>query len=115
MSALAMRRFDSLISGTPPPIHDEVIVLACPPGEQHTLPLLYLNLMLRRRSWNVVLLGGDVPEEHLEETSRSANAALVVMSAQRLADRGCAQECRWRTSREGHPGRLWRADIQSDT
>ncbi len=85
ISALAMRRFDSLISATPPPIHDEVIVLACPPGELHTLPLLYLNLMLRRRSWNAVFLGGDVPEEHLEETSRSVNAALVVMSAQRLA------------------------------
>ncbi len=85
ISALAMRRFDSLISATPPPIHDKVIVLACPPGELHTLPLLYLNLMLRQRSWNVVFLGGDVPAEHLEETTRSANAGLVVMSAQRLA------------------------------
>ena len=84
ISALAMRRFDSLINAAPSPIQAGTIVLACPPAELHTLPLLYLNLMLRRRSRNVIFLGADVPTGHLEETIRAVHADLVVMCAQRL-------------------------------
>ncbi len=84
VSGLAMRRLDALIAAAPIPVHPGTIVLACPPGELHSLPLLYLNVMLRRRGRNVVFLGADVPLEHLEETARTVSAALVVMSAQRL-------------------------------
>ena len=84
VSGLAMRRLDALISAAPAPMQMGTIVLACPPAELHSLPLLYLDLMLRRRGRNVVFLGADVPVEHLQETARAANAALVVMSAQRL-------------------------------
>ncbi len=85
VSGLTMRRLDALIAAAPIPMHSGTIVLACPPGELHSLPLLYLNVLLRRRGRNVVFLGADVPMEHLEETTRTVNAALVVMSAQRLA------------------------------
>lgn len=85
VSGLAMRRLDALIAAAPAPVHPGTIVLACPPGELHSLPLLYLNVLLRRRGRNVVFLGADVPMEHLEETTKTVNAALVVMSAQRLA------------------------------
>ncbi len=84
MSGLAMRRLDALIAAAPAPVHPGTIVLACPPTELHSLPLLYLNVMLRRRGRNVVFLGADVPMEHLEETTRVLNATLVVLSAQRL-------------------------------
>ncbi|HMA07247.1 MAG TPA: hypothetical protein VKP68_05290, partial [Ramlibacter sp.] len=40
--------------------------------------------VLRRRGWNVVFLGADVPLEHLEDTAREVRAALVIMGAQRL-------------------------------
>ena len=84
VSALAMRRLDSLISATPSPIHSQTILLACPPGELHTLPLLHLNLLLRRRSWNVVFLGANVPIAQLEETAQIVKPTLVVMAAQQL-------------------------------
>ena len=85
VSGLAMRRLDALIAAAPVPMHPATIVLACPPGELHSLPLLYLNVLLRRRGRNVVFLGADVPMEHLEETARTVSAALVVLGAQRLA------------------------------
>jgi MerR family transcriptional regulator, light-induced transcriptional regulator len=85
VSGLAMRRLDALIAAAPVPTHPGTILLACPPTELHSLPLLYLNVILRRRGRNVVYLGADVPMEHLEETTRTVNAALVVMSSQRLA------------------------------
>ncbi len=84
VSGLVMRRLDALIIAAPVPMQPGTIVLACPPAELHSLPLLYLNVMLRRRGRNVVFLGADVPIEHLEETTRAVNAALVVMSSQRL-------------------------------
>lgn len=85
VSGLAMRRLHALIAAAPVPVQPGNIVLACPPGEVHSLPLLYLNVLLRRRGRNVVFLGADVPIEHLEETTKTVNAALVVMSSQRLA------------------------------
>ncbi|MGE5073794.1 MAG: MerR family transcriptional regulator [Anaerolineae bacterium] len=84
VSALAMRRFDALIAASPRPVRPASTVLACPAGESHSLPLVYLNLLLRRRGWQVVLLGADVPLEHLEETTRAVKASLVVLAAQRL-------------------------------
>ncbi len=83
-SMLAMRCFHDLIAAAPKPDRPATAVLACPPTELHSLPLLYLNLMLRRRGWNAIFLGADVPVDHLEETTRKAGAALVVMGAQRL-------------------------------
>ena len=58
---LATRRLDALIAAAPVPMHTGTIVLACPPAELHSLPLLCLNVMLRRRGRNVVFLGADVP------------------------------------------------------
>src|SRR5512142_1251378 len=77
VSGLVMRRLDALIAAAPPPMHAGTIVLACPPAELHSLPLLYINVMLRRRGRSVVFLGADVPIEHLEETTRAVNASLV--------------------------------------
>src|SRR5512135_2774657 len=84
MSSLAMRRLDTLVAATPAPGRPAAIILACPPAELHSLPLLYLNVMLRRRGHNVVFLGADVPTEHLEDTIRTVNPDLVVLAAQRL-------------------------------
>ena len=84
LSALTRRRLDGLIAAAPPPIHPEQIVLACAEGEPHSLPMLYLNLLLRRRGLKVIFLGEDVPTEQIETTAQSVNAALVVLSAERL-------------------------------
>src|SRR5512135_3194178 len=72
-SGLAMRRLDALIAAAPPPVQSGTIVLACPPAELHSLPLLYLNAILRRRARKVVFLGAGVPKEHLGDTARTVN------------------------------------------
>jgi DNA-binding transcriptional MerR regulator len=83
-SVLAMRCLHDLIAAAPRPNRPTTLILACPPAELHSLPLLYLNLMLRRRGWNAIFLGADVPLEHLEDAASKTRAALVVMGAQRL-------------------------------
>jgi len=84
LSALTMRRLDALISAAPPPDPAPVIVLACAEGEPHSLPLLHMNLLLRRRRRKVVFLGADVPSAEIADTARSLNAAIVVLCAQQL-------------------------------
>lgn len=58
-------------------------VLACPPGEQHDLPLLVHAVCLSRRGWHVVFLGADVPVDDLEETVARLRPTLLVLSATR--------------------------------
>jgi MerR family transcriptional regulator, light-induced transcriptional regulator len=84
LSALSRRRLDGLIAATPAPTYAGQIVLACAEGEPHSLPMLYLNLLLRRRGRRVIFLGEDVPTAQIETTAQSVNAAMVVLSAERL-------------------------------
>lgn len=83
-SEIAVRRLEALINATPPPIHAETIVTACPAGEWHSFPLLLLTLLLRRRGWNVVALGANVPAEQMEEALKVIHPKLVILSAQTL-------------------------------
>ncbi|RPJ22221.1 MAG: MerR family transcriptional regulator [Chloroflexi bacterium] len=83
-SEIAMRRLEALISASPAPTRTETILVACPPEEWHTFPLLLITLFLRRRGWNVVYLGAVVPTERMEETIHTVDPKLVVLSAQTL-------------------------------
>ena len=83
-SGLATRRLDTLIDAAPAPTRRESILLACPPEEQHIFPLLFLTLFLRRRGWNVVNLGSNVPLAQMEEAVETIQPVLVVMPAQQL-------------------------------
>lgn len=56
-------------------------VLACPPGEQHTLPLLCFGLALRARGWRNVYLGADTPPSTAHMAADTIDADVVVMSA----------------------------------
>ncbi|MEW5531767.1 MULTISPECIES: MerR family transcriptional regulator [Streptomyces] len=59
-------------------------LLACLPGEQHTLPLEALTAALRDRGQRVLMLGGSVPVEALEATvHRVAPAAVALWSQSR--------------------------------
>ncbi len=84
LTRLSVRRLDALIEAAPAPVHAPPILLACAKGDPHLLPLLYLNLLLRRRGRSVVFLGTDVPTQPIAEAARATNAALVVLSAERL-------------------------------
>jgi methanogenic corrinoid protein MtbC1 len=57
------------------------IVLACPPGEQHTLPLVCFGLIMRNRGWRNVYLGADTPPSTAHMAADTIGADVVVMAA----------------------------------
>lgn len=56
-------------------------VIACPSGEQHTLPLVCFGLVLRNHGWRNVYLGGDSPVNTLHMAADTVDADVVVLSA----------------------------------
>lgn len=83
-SALAMRRLHTLIAASPPASRNTRFLASCPPGEEHEFGLLLTTFLLRRRGWDVVYLGANVPLQRLEETLRSTSPRLVISLAQTL-------------------------------
>jgi DNA-binding transcriptional MerR regulator len=83
-STLAVRRLQTLIAASPAPTRAERIVLACPPGEQHTVSLLVINLFLRRQGWDVIDLGANVPLDRMESVVTNLRPQLLIASAQHL-------------------------------
>jgi DNA-binding transcriptional MerR regulator len=83
-STLVMRRLQTLIAASPAPTRAERIVLACPPGEQHTVSLLVINLFLRRQGWEVIDLGANVPLDRLESMVANLRPQMLIASAQQL-------------------------------
>ena len=64
------------------------MLLACPPEEHHTFGLALLQLILRRRGFSTVNLGGNVPLEEMEKTVQKTRPDLVILSAQQLHSAG---------------------------
>jgi MerR family transcriptional regulator, light-induced transcriptional regulator len=56
-------------------------VLACPTGEEHTLPLICFGLILRSRGWRNVYLGADTPPSSAHLAADTIGADVVVLSA----------------------------------
>lgn len=83
-SALAVRRLETLVAGTPPPTRPGRILIACPPEERHTFSLLMVTLFLRRAGWDVVYLGANVPLDKLNATVATTQPRLVILAAQTL-------------------------------
>ena len=83
-SALAMRRLNALLAAAPQPTRRGRILVACPPGEQHTFPALLLSVLLRYSGRDVVYLGADVPLGQFLETLEKVKPQLVVMTAMLL-------------------------------
>jgi len=81
-SGLAVRRLQALIMGAPPPSRPGRIVIACPPHEEHVISLLVLTFLLRRRGFEVIYLGANVPLERLETLVQAARPQLVILAAQ---------------------------------
>ncbi len=81
---LARRRIETLIAMTPNPTREQTILLGCPAGEWHTFSLLLLNLLLRRKGYNVIYLGASIPLEQLEQTAAQICPTLVILAAQQL-------------------------------
>jgi DNA-binding transcriptional MerR regulator len=83
-SALAIRRVEALLAAAPPPTYPGVILLVCPPGDEHTFSPLVLTYLLRRRGRMAIFLGANVPLQRFEETLRTLKPQLVVITAQDL-------------------------------
>lgn len=83
-SALAVRRLEALLTAAPPPSRTGRILVACPPEETHVFPLLLISVMLRRRGWDVVYLGENVPLRRLDSTLSLVDPNLVILVAQTL-------------------------------
>lgn len=84
-SGLAMRRLEALLAGTPPPTRSGRILIGCAPQEDHTFSALLLTLLIRRRSWEALYLGANVPTIRLENTIAATEPILVVLTAQTLS------------------------------
>jgi MerR family transcriptional regulator, light-induced transcriptional regulator len=83
-SALAMRRLNALVSAAPPPLRPERLLAVCPPDEEHDFGLLLITYLLRRRGWDVIYLGANVPLDRLESALQMTLPTLVVSIAQTL-------------------------------
>jgi MerR family transcriptional regulator, light-induced transcriptional regulator len=83
-TAIAVRRVNSLLAGAAPPTRSGRILVACPPGEDHDFILLMITFFLKRRGWDVVYLGSNVPLINLDATIRSTSPILFLSAAQTL-------------------------------
>ncbi len=57
---------------------------ATAPNDFHVFSPLLLTYLLRRRGWDVIYLGADVPADELESTIALVKPGLVIISAQLL-------------------------------
>ncbi|MFE2166613.1 MerR family transcriptional regulator [Streptomyces sp. NPDC059447] len=64
------------------PADTRPVLLACLPGEQHTLPLEALTAALRDRGQRVLMLGGSVPVDALEASVRRVAPVAVGLWSQ---------------------------------
>jgi DNA-binding transcriptional MerR regulator len=56
-------------------------LLACPPGEEHDIPLLAFGLVLHRRGWRITYLGANTPVDDLLRMTRTLRPDAVVLAA----------------------------------
>ncbi len=82
--AVASRRVNALLAATAPPSRPGRILVACPPGENHDFILLIITFFLKRRGWDVVYLGSNVPLINLDATIRTTSPILFLSAAQTL-------------------------------
>ncbi len=83
-SALAMRRMEALLAATPLPTRPGRILVGCPPEEVHTFAPLLFSLLLRRRGWDIIFLGANIPLQNMLLTIQTAKPLLVILTAQQL-------------------------------
>lgn len=83
-SELTVRQLEALLAATTAVTRDGRILVTCPPGEQHTFSALLLSLLLRRKGWDVVYLGANVPTARLEATLKTITPRLVIAAAHTL-------------------------------
>jgi DNA-binding transcriptional MerR regulator len=61
--------------------HGPYVILACPPGEQHDLPLMAFGVILNRCGWRVGYLGVNTPIQEVIAVTATSQVRLVVLAA----------------------------------
>jgi methanogenic corrinoid protein MtbC1 len=84
-SAMSVQRLEMLIAAAPPPVRPERILVASAQDDYHVFGALLLTFLLRRRGWDVLYLGADVPVAKLEETVAQIRPHMLVISNQLLS------------------------------
>lgn len=84
-SQLTIRRLNTLIAAAPAPNRLERVIVACPPFEQHTIPLLMITLGLRRAGFQVYYFGANTPVDQLDGAIEKIQPNLVLSTAQQLS------------------------------
>jgi methanogenic corrinoid protein MtbC1 len=102
-SALAMRRMEALMAASPAPTRSQNVIVGCPADEWHAFTSLLLALFLRRRGFNIIYLGANVPSGHFVETVQAVNASLVVLAAQQLNTAASLQQSAAQLAGQGMP------------
>jgi MerR family transcriptional regulator, light-induced transcriptional regulator len=59
------------------PARKPEIILLCPKGEHHELPLLFINYMLRKNSWGTIYLGSNISSAELEEVVSATGITMI--------------------------------------
>ncbi|MFN6374456.1 MAG: MerR family transcriptional regulator [Chitinophagia bacterium] len=60
------------------PRRDPKIVLFCPKGEHHEIPLLFCQFLLRSKKINTLYLGADVDEDSVHQIVKKTNPAYLL-------------------------------------
>ena len=102
-SAQIVRRLETLVMASPPPSRPGRILVACPTEEHHIIGPLLLTFLLRRRGWEVIYLGANVPTEQLETTVAATRPQLAIMAAQQLHTAATLAEAAVVLQQEGVP------------
>lgn len=83
-SSIAMRQLQALLSSLSSLPRNGRILIACAPEEQHTFSGLLLSLMLRRRQFDVINLGANVPIGRMQEAIEAIRPELIILTSQTL-------------------------------
>ena len=83
-SSIAERRLQTLLSLTPLPTRPQSVLIGCPSGEVHVLPVMMIDLFLRRKGYKVIYLGADIPIDQMVATTIRVRPDLIILSAQTI-------------------------------
>jgi DNA-binding transcriptional MerR regulator/methylmalonyl-CoA mutase cobalamin-binding subunit len=85
-SAVFVRQLVALNFAAPDTWRPGRTLAACLPGEQHEIGLLALTVGLRRRGWDVIYLGANLPLDELERSAAGLRPAVILLSATSALD-----------------------------
>ena len=84
-SAMSVQRLDMLIAATAPPTRPERLIITSVEDDFHVFGPLLFTFLFRRRGFDVLYLGADMPASSLAETVAQLKPAMVILSAQTLS------------------------------